>query len=531
MKTISLCLLAAGIAVSGCAAIYAGPIPAAPVYTNKTRFRIPYHYEKDELARINAREIRLLVSRDRGRTWHHIQTVAPTPGKFDFQTSGDGEYWFSVRTLDGRNRLQPEGATEPGLQVIVDTAPPTLQLNLRSPSRGKVLLVWNATDENLDPAQLRLEYLQPGADWQTIGTVPTAAGQFEWTSPQGGVVAVRGSIGDLAKNTVAAQTSVKVEPSQPGVSAPRGPEQRQPIAGPVVSPRENVALSMAKEFPGGAATATKNPPPSPRVARSDVPSPSSNPEPVESPRIRGSLVSHRPVDEQTNSAVRPTDTLAGARTGSVRRRVLNDRKFQIGYRLHGESGTGALAVDLYITDDGGATWYRYGPDSDKRSPVEVDVPRDGVYGFTLGFRDEARPATDAPQNGDPPSMEVVVDTVPPTIELGRTERGRAANASKLRLSWTYADGLPALRPIMLFYSPTGQAPWTPIVEEPLENTGSYTWSVGPEVPGRIFLRIEARDEAGNETASETPQPVYVNPPQSTARALGRNAGAKPSSPK
>jgi hypothetical protein len=85
------------------------------------------------------------VSRDKGRNWRDVQAVAPEAGKFQFQAPSDGEYWFSVRTLDNRNKLHPEGPVEAGLQVIVDTTRPTLQLGLRSPAPGKVSLSWSAS--------------------------------------------------------------------------------------------------------------------------------------------------------------------------------------------------------------------------------------------------------------------------------------------------------------------------------------------------------------------------------------------------
>src|SRR5262249_28444908 len=158
---------------------------------------------------------RLYVSRDRGGSWKQVQAVAPDSGKFNFQSTGDGEYWFIVRTLDANNRLHPDGnVTDPGLQVIVDTKSPTLELDLQQPSTGKVELVWNASDEHLDTTQLRLEYLQPGAlEWQPVSVIPKPGGHTGWTVPQGGIVAVRGSISDLAKNTRDAQAQRRIAPA------------------------------------------------------------------------------------------------------------------------------------------------------------------------------------------------------------------------------------------------------------------------------------------------------------------------------
>src|SRR5213075_1989314 len=112
-------LLAGLTVLLGAALCEAAPIPAAPVYTNKPRFRIPFRYDAAEMQSLGAKEIRLFVSRDRGANWQQVQSVAPEAAKFNFQAPSDGEYWFFVRTLDGKNKQHPEGtATDPGLQVI-----------------------------------------------------------------------------------------------------------------------------------------------------------------------------------------------------------------------------------------------------------------------------------------------------------------------------------------------------------------------------------------------------------------------------
>src|SRR5665213_1853469 len=93
----------------------APPIPTGPIYTKQLSFRIPFHYDSNELSRLGAREIRLYVSRDRGRTWQLDKTVVseqgrfnPDANKFKFQATADGEYWFLVRTLDSKNHLHPD---------------------------------------------------------------------------------------------------------------------------------------------------------------------------------------------------------------------------------------------------------------------------------------------------------------------------------------------------------------------------------------------------------------------------------------
>ncbi|HTI50619.1 MAG TPA: hypothetical protein VL475_06705, partial [Planctomycetaceae bacterium] len=73
MKTFKILACCAALMCAGIGILDAAPIPTAPIYTNKLKFRIPFHYDPAELSRLGAREIRLYVSRDRGRGWQQVQ--------------------------------------------------------------------------------------------------------------------------------------------------------------------------------------------------------------------------------------------------------------------------------------------------------------------------------------------------------------------------------------------------------------------------------------------------------------------------
>ncbi len=526
MKRLRIVACLALAAWGGVLRLDAAPIPTAPVYTNKFKFRIPFHYDPAELSRLGAREIRLYASRDRGRTWNQVQAVGPDAGKFNFEARADGEYWFIVRTLDAKNRLHPDGdVTEPGLQVVVDTAPPKFELKLLQPAPGKVQLLWSASDEHLDLTQLRLEYLQPGSpDWQAVTVVPKASGQAGWTVPQGGIVAVRGSIADLAHNSSQDQVQLRIAPAHQAVPRPDAPGSRQPVAGPLSGPRDSLALTLPEHFPsttpsrGDAPIAglknesRENAQPGPGSSAENVPA-------VITPR--NSLVSLKPDKapitgsqprESSQSQELPRQPVTG------RQRVVNSLKFQIGYKLQDVGPSGVASVELFITDDNGATWYRYGADEDHQSPVQVEVPREGTYGFILTVRSGAGLASDPPQNGDPPAIVVTVDTTAPRLEALSAEPGRGKNANKLLVSWKCTDDNLSDKPVSLLYSPTGQAPWLPI-SGPIENTGSYIWTVEPGVAPKFYLRIEARDLAGNVLSVQSQEPIAIDLSRPTAKII------------
>ena len=489
-----------------------------PVYSNKARFRIPYHFDAEEMRKLGAREIRLYVSTDLGIRWQPSQAVPPQPGKFNFQAQQDGEYWFCVRTLDSRNQLHPaDDAVHPGLQVVVDTTPPQLSLNLRQIAPGRVQLSWIARDEHLDTSRLRLEYVQAGStNWQTVPVVPKAADSTEWNVPQGGMIAVRGAVADLAGNMGQAESRVQIAPGNGNSQA--GPDFRDPVAGNDLPPDTQAALNP----PG------KAPP---------VPQEPANQNAWSQPGSFPDFPSGRQDLAAREQPQRPLSGFASLQQGGgfpgfrnqeasfgqpPRRdgatRVVNQRQFQIGYRIEEIGPSGISAVELFITQDNGATWYRYGEDADKRSPFIVSVPREGAYGFTLIVRSGVGLAADPPQPGERPSIVVNVDETAPRVQLLPVEQGRGQSLNKLLIRWMVQDENLAERPISLWYGASQNGPWQPIAGG-LDNTGSYVWTMAAGIAPRIFFRIEARDSAGNVQRLDTTEPLLIDLSKPSARIL------------
>ncbi|MDA1213408.1 MAG: hypothetical protein O2955_12905, partial [Planctomycetota bacterium] len=202
------------------------------LYTNKARFRIPFRFDAEEIRRLNAREIRLFVSFDQGTTWQQSQSVDAQTGRFDFEAPADGEYWFSVQTIDGFNQPHPPtDQLSSGLTVVVDSTAPELDLRLSSLPGGKVALNWQCFDNNLDIKSLQLEFIQTGDNqWHTVNILPLADGETSWSVAPGSEVAVRGTVQDQAGNVATAQAQVRIENAP--AAAPRGPapDFSQPIA-------------------------------------------------------------------------------------------------------------------------------------------------------------------------------------------------------------------------------------------------------------------------------------------------------------
>ena len=117
-----------------------------------------------------------------------------------------------------------------------------------------------------------------------------------------------------------------------------------------------------------------------------------------------------------------------------------------------------------------------------------------------------------PHPGDRPELWLGVDRTRPQVELTAAEVGRGELAGQLLLRWRVDDEHLESRPIGLFYSSRPAGPWSTIATS-LENNGEYAWHVERHVPSQIYLRIEARDLAGNKAAYQTSDPVTVDLPQ------------------
>ena len=106
-------------------------------YSRQFGFRIPFSVDPGD-RRIH--RVELYVSEDRGKIWNAYGSVSPLERKaFDFQTSRDGTYWFTVRTVDRDGRGYPATLDQAVAQqkVVIDTQPPTVNLHALPSGNGQ----------------------------------------------------------------------------------------------------------------------------------------------------------------------------------------------------------------------------------------------------------------------------------------------------------------------------------------------------------------------------------------------------------
>lgn len=203
--------------------------------------------------------------------------------------------------------------------------------------------------------------------------------------------------------------------------------------------------------------------------------------------------------------------------------ITNSTQITLDYRVDRVGPSGVGAVDLYLTKDEGRTWQRYAEDADLQPPMVVDLPGEGIFGLRLVVTSKAGLGHRPPQSGDLPDMRVEVDMTAPVVKMYRPEpdpRRRDA----IVLTWEASDHELAANPITLQWAERPDGAWNTIATD-LTNSQRYVWPVPPNLV-RVYLRVVARDMAGNQGFDETADPILVDLHEPEAKILGISSGVR-----
>lgn len=200
-------------------------------------------------------------------------------------------------------------------------------------------------------------------------------------------------------------------------------------------------------------------------------------------------------------------------------RSVNSTSFEFDYELDKTGKWGVANVELWGTTDGGNSWRRFAIDSDRLSPIHVNVPGEGDYGFKILVESVGGFEPTPPRPGEEPEVMVRVDQTAPRVMIQRAEQGQGYQADRLDIQWSAMEEYPVERPIDLFYSNRASGPWIPLATS-LDNSGRYAWRIQRHLPKQVYLKIEARDEAGNVGSTVTPEMISITVPQTTGSLRG-----------
>ncbi len=489
--------------------------------TGASRFQIPFDVETEPGETLQGFAV-LYGSQDGGKTWDKLQSVPAAQQNFQFAAPRDGVYAFAVRMTDAQGNLQTAiQGSQPELLVTVDTKMPDLRLELHEVTPGQVMVHWQITDMNADISTLKLEYTE-GQDgrWKTLSAEPAITGQKALQVPPGSVVSVRGTVSDLGGNrgsgsSQAVLRSVVAPPTVPSTSVPGvsgealtvRPMGTTPFAG--VQPNSGFGglSGPGVQMPLTAGTVPASVPPL-NMRQSAAPSAGTV------PAVPNASESSMPVLDFGSTGVAAS---APAEGPSAEWQLVRDRVFDLVYQLDDVGPSGVGSVELFVTEDSGKQWFRYGNDDDLRSPFQVDVQGEGVFGFAVRVRNGLGFADPPPQPGEPPAIVVAVDQTPPTVEFPQPTVSAKGDGA-VNLKWNVAERYPASAPIRLEYAASAAGPWTPLFDWQAD-AGSYQWPVRPGTPSALYFRLLARDAAGNVASAQTSQPVLIDLKRPTVSGL------------
>jgi hypothetical protein len=339
-------------------------------------------------------------------------------------------------------------------------------------SGEKAFVECKVQDANLDPNRVRVEYQTRDKTWKVLNPLPGSPGLFRIPGPTGPVTPVRATATDRAGNSSTRTLNLTFE----GVRA--------------------AAVKELPVFPAAEAKPSNKPAPPPTLPT--ILSPGTEKAP-ESPR-------------------------ANAQTPEPPRKLVNGTHISLDYQIEQQGPSGISKVEVWITRDGGSSWQHLSDDPDHKSPVELDLPGEGLYGISLVMANGNGLGGVPPVKGDAPDSWVEVDLTRPEAHLVSVRPGSGDDAGSLVVSWTASDKNLGSTPIDLYYATQQNGPWQPIARG-VKNDGSYRWSVPREAGSEFLIRLDVADQAGNITRCETPQPVVVDLVRPKARVLNVTVSA------
>jgi hypothetical protein len=494
----------------------------APISTRQTAFNIPYSVDQNT----NAREVQLHVSTDRGQTWNLYARQQAGTGQFQFRAQRDGEYWFSSKTIDAQERFLPDAALRPELRVVVDTTQPQFNFSAEADPSGGVLTQWNIYDASLNAQSFKIEYQSAtGQPWKPVaferpgnsGPRSNLSGRTTWY-PQvaGNTINIRAEVQDQAGNSTvvirqvtlpqgARQTPATQDATPANPKPPADPFTRpaQPSVGAKTWPKDNMIPPSRSMYSNRYAdqVASRRAQQSPNLYSDEKTAAS----PVAMEHDKPASRSETATPTVSNSAANDDPS---ALTDGVSPVMTNLSHFHLDYDVDLIGPEGVSDVELWATTDGGKNWVRWGKDEDRTSPLDVEVDREGVYGFRIVIFGKNGLASQPPHPGDMADIWVGVDTTKPIARLTSARYGENDQIGKLVIQWQADDANLAELPVKLSFSDNPSGRWTTIAAG-LPNSGEYLWPADPRLPPKIYLRLEARDEAGNIAVDQLTEPINV----------------------
>ncbi|MSQ94494.1 MAG: hypothetical protein EXR98_08050 [Gemmataceae bacterium] len=516
MQSIHAAILGAALTGSASIAIAQATDAAASQssrhFTKSQTFDLPI--KMDAAERLKLQEFRLYM-RTPSTPWQLHDRGSATQTKFTCKVPRDGEYWFTLVIVDREGCMDPPDVNleAPGQRVIVDTVAPVIQVQSWTSPENDMCLRCTVQDANPDHATLKAVCRTDGGDIP-LELVPNQPGTFRLKGETLMRFPVVVSVMDLAKNVSTKEVNVREMISSALI--PPVPKGRAEVAqtGGNTDPRGIGSLPPPRFDP---------PPPPPKtdtpskVVDFVAPPPPLNPGSSSNAGTPPSNVAPPPV----KTPALPPET---AQPGSAPHQLINTTRAAIDFRIDQVGPSGLGKVEIYMTRDKGQTWHRLSEAADKRSPADVNLPGDGVYGIRIVVTNGNGFGGKAPVRGDAPHCTLEVDTTAPFVQLRSAEV--IASSGHVELRWNATDNNFGADPVSLFYRTSPDGAWQ-VIARGVKNDGVHRWTFPRDAGGQFFFKIEAADRAGNMSQDISRQPVVIDMTEPRATVVGVTGSAAP----
>ena len=214
------------------------------------------------------------------------------------------------------------------------------------------------------------------------------------------------------------------------------------------------------------------------------------------------------------------------------------------YEVEDRGASGVGKAEVYVTRDEGRTWQQWQVFEKPESPLVVNLAKpqadstvEGIYGFKVVLQSGAGLSREVPRPGDAPDLRLDVDVTAPVVKIYEPAPDTTQKDTMI-LKWQAVDRNLSTDPITLEWSDEAKGPWFPVasadgigsstgVARRLPNTGSFAWKLPATFPRhRVYLRVTARDVAGNVAEATTAQPILVDLNKPTAVKLNVIGGGR-----
>jgi hypothetical protein len=474
---------------------------------NRTRFNLPI--KMDENARSKVKKVRLYVKVG-SADWIQDQEAGPGVQSFTYNAAQDGEYWFTVATVDKLGHQVPAdpGKQPPQLRVIVDTHPPAVDLHPWFVPTGETCLQCELHDANPDYQSIQIIYHGRDGFDHRLDPHPFRPGLFRVPEKEIWNGNVRVMAADKCGNRISRDVSLKgMQPPQ-AVAATSSEPKETSVQQTSFTPRPATEKTPTPSIPSVSKQVNAQTPPSPTRAN-PLPATSAPMSPAPAPKQSADPLPAGP-------DLGPTTTTAPA-SSNPPRQLLATTHASLEYRIDQIGPSGVSKVEVWITKDQGQTWQRLKEDLDRRSPADIDLPGDGVYGITLVLTNGNGFGGRPPRKGDAPTAWIEVDLSPPQVQLPEVDP--KTDNGTLTIRWQARDRNLGTEPVSLYCRCSPTDPWK-LIARNLKNEDSYRWEFPRDSNSVYFFKVEAVDRVGNVGRAETANPVVLDMTEPRASVVG-----------